>query len=205
MPRSILEDLITWLMDEHQAQRRTTKRKALSKNRRSKKTAVSSSPKLAEAEKDSAVYPWTPRHTFYLTAGICAPLRNAMGVEWTGLFQPQVRIPCLSNYGVKILSFKDGVVLSNGSGAGIEHLSDWQDRGKGQPFTIGQLVEITVRGDHNVPKWAEYLLEQERQATNAFALDGYLDERHPRWVANSKGRPKPWIASDCHLTKRRLN
>lgn len=201
MPRSILDDLVTWLMEEEQAQRRTTKRK----NRRSPKRAASSSPTSAEAGKDSAVYPWTPRYTFHLTSGLCAPLRNRMGVEWTGLFQQEVSIPCLSNYGVKILGFKDGVVLSNGSGASIEHLSDWQDRGNGQPFTIGQFLEITVRGDHHVPYWAEYLLEQERQATNAFTLDGYLDERHPQWVADSKGRPRPWIASDCHLTKRRLS
>lgn len=171
MPRSILDDLVTWLMEEEQAQRRTTKRKASPRNRRSPKRAASSSPTSAEAGKDRAVYPWTPRHTFHLTSGICAPLRNAMGVEWTGLFQPQVSIPCLSNYGVRILGFKDGVVLSNGSAGGIEHLSDWQDRGDGQPFAIGQFMEIMVRGDNHVPYWAEYLLEQERQATNAFALD----------------------------------
>ena len=202
MPRSILDDLVTWIMEEEQTH---TKRKASPKSRRSRKMAASSSPTSAEAREDHAIYPWTPRHTFHLTGALCGPLRNTLGVEWTGLFRREIKIPCLSNYGVKILGFNEGTALSNGTGGGIEHLGNWQDRGNGQPFAIGQFVEITVRGDHHVPHWAEYLLEQERQATNAFMLDGYLDPRHPQWVADSKGRPRPWIASNCHLTKRRLN
>jgi hypothetical protein len=143
---------------------------------------------------DHAIYPNTPRHRIYMQCSVCIPAPRWLNITGS---KGSYNVPWLSQVGIKVLDFDYGAIMSDGSLQPAYRLMDsWNPDPKYRsPYATAQWVEITVRGDNDVPKWAELLCVKYHQgggkAHYITPRYGMLDPANMRYALNSDGIPMP--------------
>jgi hypothetical protein len=143
---------------------------------------------------DHAIYPSTPRHKIHMQCAVCIPAPRWLNITGS---KGRYNVPWLSQVGIRVLDFNYGAIMSDGSLAPAYRLMDaWNpDPTYRSAFAASQWIEITVRGDNGVPKWAELLcMKYHQQGGKAHYItpkNGMIEPANLRYVHTSNGIPMP--------------